>query len=73
MFIPIQLLPLFNPQKREKYENRWHNREGEELRQYITKKIRAGAGEDFLEWDYDQGRLMITTGALFTFGALLIY
>jgi len=57
MFRPIYLLPQFNAKEISKYRDRWNSREGRELHNTILQKIRDGAGEDFLQWDFDQGKL----------------
>ena len=36
---------------------RWQSPEGRSLRQKILTMIRNGAGEDFLQWDFEQGKL----------------
>lgn len=49
MFTPIHLLPQFSGEDRAKYQNRWYSTEGHGLQDRITRRIREGAGEDFLQ------------------------
>jgi hypothetical protein len=57
MFTPIHLLPQFSGAKRTKYEDRWHTEQGQELEKKVIAMIHDGAGEDFLQWEFEQGRL----------------
>lgn len=57
MFTPIHLLPQFSGKDRAKYEDRWHTQEGQELEKKILAMIHEGAGEDFLQWEFEHGRL----------------
>src|SRR5712692_593911 len=57
MFTPSDRLPLFDPEERGKYRRRWQGEEGRALREKILGMIRTGAGEDFLQWEFEQGRL----------------
>src|SRR5258705_893538 len=57
MFTPIHLLPRFNTEKLDSYQRRWEREGGPELRTRVLEKIREGAGEDFLQWDFENGRL----------------
>lgn len=57
MFTPVHLLPQYNISKREKYTDRWDDTSGQALRDKILTMIRAGAGEDFLQWDFEQGQM----------------
>ncbi len=59
MFRPIYLLPQYNEQLIRKYQGRWETPEGLSLRETILAKIREGAGEDFLQWDFEQGKLRL--------------
>jgi hypothetical protein len=56
-FSRIDLLPLYNGAARMKSRERWENDDGRDLHEYILGKIREGAGEDFLQWDFENGRL----------------
>ena len=56
-FIRLDLLPLYNVDQRNSSRERWEGEEGQTLHEYIMEKIRSGAGEDFLQWDFEQGRL----------------
>jgi len=57
MFTPIHLLSRYNPAAAAKYERRWESPEGQPLRSKVLQMIRDGAGEDFLQWEFEQGRL----------------
>lgn len=57
MFTPIHLLPRFDPEKLDSYQKRWETDQGPALRDKILEKIREGAGEDFLQWDFENGKL----------------
>lgn len=57
MFTPIDRLPSFNPDKQNEYRRRWEIGEGPRLQEKVLEMIRAGAGEDFLQWEYESGSL----------------
>lgn len=57
MFTPVYLLPQFSAKESTKYRERWNGSDGQRLRDQILEMIRNGAGEDFLQWDFEQGRL----------------
>lgn len=57
MFTPLHLLPQFNGNESVKYQNRWRDYNGRQIFEKIIKMIENGAGEDFLEWDFDKGNL----------------
>ena len=57
MFTPIDRLPQFDPEARTKYQERWDDQDGQTLRETILAMIRVGAGEDFLQGDFEAGRL----------------
>ncbi|MGH6666150.1 MAG: pentapeptide repeat-containing protein [Pseudolabrys sp.] len=56
-FQRIDLLPRYDPAARNKARSRWEDEEGRSLSETITEKIRKGAGEDFLQWDFEEGTL----------------
>ncbi len=56
MFTPIHLLPQ-NTGDYQKYKERWESAEGKILFEKILMKIRNGAGENFLEFDFQAGNL----------------
>lgn len=56
-FERIDLLPRYNPAERNRVRSRWENEEGRLLYEKIVDKIRKGAGEDFLQSDFEQGSL----------------
>ena len=56
-FSRIDLLPLYNANERRKSRERWEDDVGRGLYEQIIGKIREGAGEDFLQWDFEKGRL----------------
>lgn len=58
MFRPIHLLPKpINPDfdKSLKYKERWEKEYGKKCYDFIINKIKEGGGEDFLQWDFQQG------------------
>ncbi|RCW48185.1 pentapeptide repeat-containing protein [Halanaerobium sp. MA284_MarDTE_T2] len=58
MFIPIHQLNLYNTKERIKYSDRWEPiNGGEEAYKLVLEKIRNGAGEDFLQKEYEYGIL----------------
>lgn len=57
MFIPIYRLPQYSSTELDKYRNRWEDEHGRRLGEHILRMIREGAGEDFLQWEFEQGRL----------------
>ncbi|MBA4312877.1 MAG: hypothetical protein C0417_09630, partial [Chlorobiaceae bacterium] len=56
MFTPIHLLPQ-NTGGHRQYKERWETDEGRILHDKILQLIRRGAGEDFLERDFQNGHL----------------
>ncbi len=57
MFTPIHLLPQFNTKELNIYRDRWNDTDGQRLRDKVLEMIRNGAGEDFLQRDFEQGKL----------------
>lgn len=57
MFTPIDRLPRFDLENHAKYRGRWEDTTGQALRDKILAMIRAGAGEDFLQQDFEAGEL----------------
>jgi uncharacterized protein YjbI with pentapeptide repeats len=57
MFTPLHLLPQFNGNESAKYQNRWRDFNEKKMLDKIIKMIENGAGEDFLEWDFDNKKL----------------
>jgi hypothetical protein len=57
MFAPLYLLPQYNVKERTKYRDRWNSAEGQRVRGKILEMIRDGGGEDFLQWEFEQGDL----------------
>jgi hypothetical protein len=57
MFTPAHLLPRFDPEKLDLYQRRWEKEEGPALRKKILEMIRESAGEDFLQWDFENKKL----------------
>lgn len=56
MFIPIFLLPgATDNEPRKRVSERWESRANEAAAKKILEMIRAGGGEDFLQWDFEQG------------------
>jgi uncharacterized protein YjbI with pentapeptide repeats len=56
MFTSIHLLPQ-NTGDHWKFKERWDSDVGRDLHDMILKKIRRGGGEDFLQSDFEAGRL----------------
>lgn len=57
MFMPIYLLPQYDIGTRKIYEERWDTIEGELLSEKVRGMIKDGAGEDFLQSEFEQGHL----------------
>lgn len=58
MFMPIHLLPQQDAEVRHRYRERWDiARTGPALRDKILQMIRDGAGEDFLQYEFERGAL----------------
>jgi len=58
MFTPFHLLQQ-NAKDSNKYRRRWQTEDGRVLHDKVMELIRRGAGEDFLEADYQSGKLPI--------------
>jgi Pentapeptide repeats (9 copies) len=56
-FQRIDLLPRYDLDARNKVRSRWKSDEGTALQEKIIELIRKGAGEDFLQWDFESGQL----------------
>src|SRR5258708_22292 len=54
-FHRIDMLPAFDAERRTRVRTRWD--EAEEVKEKILERIRRGAGEDFLQWDFENGNL----------------
>jgi len=48
MFVPIHLLPLFNPRERDKYQERWQRADTWDNIEKVVRAIRDYGNEDFL-------------------------
>ena len=57
MFTPIHLLPRIHAEKVGLYQQRWEKDGGPALRDKILQMIRDGAGEDFLQWEFENHKL----------------
>jgi uncharacterized protein YjbI with pentapeptide repeats len=57
MFTPVHLLPQYNTKELDKYRDRWEDSDGQRLQDKILAMIERGAGEDFLQRDFEQGNL----------------
>ena len=57
MFTPIHQLSQNDRNEATRYRERWDSAEGQTLADDLRVRIRNGAGEDFLQWDFEQGRL----------------
>ena len=57
MFKPFHLLPQFNTAQIGSYQRRWEGNEGHALEKKILEMIREGAGENFLQWEFEHHRL----------------
>lgn len=54
MYIPLHQLHGYDPGEKNRLQGRWRNREAEDL---VLELIRNGGGEDFLQWEYENGIL----------------
>ncbi len=57
MFTPIHLVPQYDRDAAERYQGRWETHDGQALRDKVLGMIRQGAGEDFLQWEFEHGGL----------------
>jgi uncharacterized protein YjbI with pentapeptide repeats len=57
MFTPIHLLPQPSSHDYRNYKERWNTPEGRDLQSKILQLVKNGAGEDFLESDFQNGNL----------------
>lgn len=57
MFTSIDRLPRLNPEEQARYRRRWEEGQGTALRDTVLGMIRDGAGEDFLQREFEGGRL----------------
>ncbi len=55
MYVPIYQLTLYDYIEAQEAQDRWQK--NSELHDYIIDLIRKGAGEDFLQWDFERGKL----------------
>jgi len=58
MFQPIHILNT-NSDDLKKYQERWQTDRGKETQKYIIEQIKKGAGEDFLQYDFQSGKLSL--------------
>jgi len=55
LFTPIYQLSLYNPDEKIKYRDRWEPiYGGGDARKFVLEKIREGAGEDFLQIEFER-------------------
>jgi uncharacterized protein YjbI with pentapeptide repeats len=59
MFTPIYLLPQFDAKESKKYQNRWFDHVNRNIKDKVISMIKNGAGEDFLQGDFENGNLGI--------------
>ena len=57
MFTPIHLLPRYDIGKLDSYQGRWDRDQGPAIAQKIVGMIREGAGEDFLQGEFENHNL----------------
>jgi uncharacterized protein YjbI with pentapeptide repeats len=57
MFTQIHLLPQLVSDTSRKMQERWESGDGQKLHSKILGMIRSGAGEDFLQYDFQQRHL----------------
>lgn len=57
MYIPISQLSGFIPEEAKRVRERWDNSVNTKAKDLIFKLIKNGGGEDFLQWDYQEGIL----------------
>ena len=57
-FTRIDLIPNYDFEESKRLRSRWtDDPEGPRTYEYVPQKIREGGGEDFLQWDFETGRL----------------
>jgi hypothetical protein len=57
-FTRIDLIPHYDFEETKHLQSRWtDDPEGPRTYEYVLRKIRQGGGEDFLQWDFENGRL----------------
>ncbi len=59
MFAPIDRLPGLDKGERLRCQNRWEGEGGSSAKNLVLDLIQSGAGEDFLQIDFENGRLPI--------------
>lgn len=59
MFQSIHLLPLYDPKESQKLQERWETSGGKKDEEYVIDQIKKGAGENFLQWDFEQGKFSV--------------
>lgn len=57
MYTPTHLLTRYDKKENDQTRERWSTKRGMQDKLYVIEKIKDGAGEDFLEWDVDSGKL----------------
>src|SRR5438309_8834393 len=57
MFTPIHKLPIFDSDKSASYQDRWQKEHDHATEKKILEMIRKGAGEDFLQWEFENNKL----------------
>ena len=58
-FQRIDLLPSYDSAAAIKTRQRWEDAHGQAIHRKITDLIRGGAGEDFLQYEFESGRLSL--------------
>lgn len=54
MYTPLHLLPQTSPSERERSCERWDTERGQQIHSEVVEMIRKGAGEDFLQWKFEE-------------------
>lgn len=57
MFIQINQLNGYEPDVAQRVRSRWEDSKNDQAKNLILGLIKKGGGEDFLQWDYQQGIL----------------
>lgn len=57
MFYPIYQLQGYDQKEHERVRERWDDPTNKKAKDLVLELIRKGGGEDFLQWDFEQGSL----------------
>ena len=59
MFERIDLNPKYDHEEARAAQDRWNTPEGQQQHAHILSLIQNGGGEDFLQWEFEQGNLSL--------------